>query len=174
MIVVEFNIDKPADEATNDVRDKVSSVILPNEVDKPMVEKYSISGSPIITLFISTKAPTQELMLFSNEQIKPLLQNVRGVGNVTVVGMRDRVIKIVPHATKLNEYGIDLNTFSKIISAQNVKSDGGRVIQPEFEWSISIDADAISVDDLKSIKIIDGVRLGDVADVFSDISDERT
>jgi len=174
-VVAQFKLNKSIEEATNDVRDKVSSVDFPSGVDKPIVEKYSMNASPIITLFISTKSDHLEnLMTFANEKIKPKLQNLRGVGEVRVVGMRNKLLKITPNISKLGEYGIDLNDLATKITEENIKRDGGRVVQSEKEWSISIDADAVNVEELKNIKIKDGIRLSDVAGVISDISDERT
>ena len=49
VVIAQFELDKPVEEAVNDVRDKVSSLILPIEVDKPKIEKFSISAKPVIT-----------------------------------------------------------------------------------------------------------------------------
>ena len=175
VVVAQFKLTKSIEEATNDVRDKVASIELPSGVDKPIIEKYSMNAAPIITLFVSTTSDdVQNLMLFANETIKPKLQNVRGVGQVSVIGLRNKILKITPNSAKLSEYGLDLNDFANKINEENIKRDGGRVVQSEREWSISIDADALNVEELKCIKIKDGILLGDVATVVYDISDERT
>lgn len=175
VVVAQFKLTKSIEDATNDVRDKVASIELPSGVDKPVIEKYSMNAAPIITLFVSTTSDdVQNLMIFANETVKPKLQNVRGVGQVSVIGLRNKILKITPNIAKLSEYGLDLNDLANKINEENIKRDGGRVVQHEKEWSISIDADALNVEELKTIKIKDGVLLGDVATVLNDISDERT
>lgn len=175
VVVAQFKLTKSIEDATNDVRDKVASIELPSGVDKPIIEKYSMNAAPIITLFVSTTSDdVQNLMIFANETVKPKLQNVRGVGQVSVIGLRNKILKITPNIAKLSEYGLDLNDLANKINEENIKRDGGRVVQHEKEWSISIDADALNVEELKTIKIKDGVLLGDVATVLNDISDERT
>ncbi|MCR1810575.1 efflux RND transporter permease subunit [Sulfurospirillum sp. hDNRA2] len=175
VVVAQFKLTKSIEDATNDVRDKVASIELPSGVDKPVIEKYSMNAAPIITLFVSTTSEdVQNLMIFANETVKPKLQNVRGVGQVSVIGLRNKILKITPNIAKLSEYGLDLNDLANKINEENIKRDGGRVVQHEKEWSISIDADALNVEELKTIKIKDGVLLGDVATVLNDISDERT
>lgn len=175
VVVAQFKLTKSIEEATNDVRDKVASIELPSGVDKPIIEKYSMNAAPIITLFVSTTSDdVQNLMLFANETIKPKLQNVRGVGQVSVIGLRNKILKITPNSAKLSEYGLDLNDLANKINEEHIKRDGGRVVQSEKEWSISIDADALNVEELENIKIKDGILLGDVATVVYDISDERT
>lgn len=175
VVVAQFKLTKSIEEATNDVRDKVASIEFPSGVDKPIIEKYSMNAAPIITLFVSTTSDdVQNLMLFANETIKPKLQNVRGVGQVSVIGLRNKILKITPNSAKLSEYGLDLNDLANKINEEHIKRDGGRVVQSEKEWSISIDADALNVEELENIKIKDGILLGDVATVVYDISDERT
>lgn len=175
VVVAQFKLTKSIEDATNDVRDKVASIELPSGVDKPIIEKYSMNAAPIITLFVSTTSDdVQNLMIFANETVKPKLQNVRGVGQVSVIGLRTKILKITPNIAKLSEYGLDLNDLANKINEENIKRDGGRVVQHEKEWSISIDADALNVEELKTIKIKDGILLGDVATVLNDISDERT
>lgn len=175
VVVAQFKLSKPIEEAVNDVRDKVSSAGLSAEVEKPIVEKFSVNSSPIITLFLSGEANnTQKLMTYADEVIKPKLQRLDGVGNVDIVGLRKKIVKIHPDTTALQKYGLDLNDLSSKINSENVKRDGGRVIADKDEWLVSIDADAMSAEALGQIKIKDGVKLGDVATVADGIADERS
>ncbi|MCG3655482.1 efflux RND transporter permease subunit [Aliarcobacter butzleri] len=175
VVIVQFELSKPVEEAANDVRDKVSTVDLPKEANKPIIEKFSSSSAPIITLFLSTKLDNlDKLMLHANEVVKPVLQSIEGVGKVEIAGFRDKVLKIYPDTTLLSKYNLDLNDLSSKIDEENIKKDGGRVVQEKEELNISIDSDAINVEQLENIKIKDGVRLKDVAKVEETIEDERT
>ena len=175
VVIAQFELSKPVEEAANDVRDKVSTVDLPKEADKPIIEKFSSSSAPIITLFLSTKLDNlDKLMLHANEVVKPVLQSIEGVGKVEIAGFRDKVLKIYPDTTLLSKYNLDLNDLSSKIDEENIKKDGGRVVQEKEELNISIDSDAINVEQLENIKIKDGVRLKDVAKVEETIEDERT
>ena len=175
VVIAQFELSKPVEEAANDVRDKVSTVDLPKEANKPIIEKFSSSSAPIITLFLSTKLDNlDKLMLHANEVVKPVLQSIEGVGKVEIAGFRDKVLKIYPHTTLLSKYNLDLNDLSSKIDEENIKKDGGRVVQEKEELNISIDSDAINVEQLENIKIKDGVRLKDVAKVEETIEDERT
>ncbi|WP_323587230.1 efflux RND transporter permease subunit [Aliarcobacter butzleri] len=175
IVIAQFELSKPVEEAANDVRDKVSTVDLPKEADKPIIEKFSSSSAPIITLFLSTKLDNlDKLMLHANEVVKPVLQSIEGVGKVEIAGFRDKVLKIYPDTTLLSKYNLDLNELALKIDEENIKKDGGRVVQEKEELNISIDSDAINVEQLENIKIKDGVRLKDVATVQETIKDERT
>ena len=62
VVVVKFKLEKPIDEAINDVRDKVSSIQFDSGVDSPTVDKADTSGTPVITLFVSSdQVPQTEL-----------------------------------------------------------------------------------------------------------------
>lgn len=175
VVIAQFELSKPVEEAANDVRDKVSTVDLPKEANKPIIEKFSSSSAPIITLFLSTKLDNlDKLMLHANEVVKPILQSIEGVGKVEIAGFRDKIIKIYPNTTLLSKYNLDLNELALKIDEENIKKDGGRVVQEKEELNISIDSDAINVEQLENIKIKDGVRLKDVATVQETIKDERT
>ncbi len=174
-VVAQFKLSKPVDEAVNDVRDKVSSVGLPAEVERPVVDKFAVNGTPIITLFLSADDNnTQAMMVYADETIKPRLKRLDGVGGVDIIGLQKKTIKITPDTTALFKYGIDLNYLASKVNAENVKRDGGRIIEDKKEWLISVDADSRSVRELENIKIKEGVRLADVAKIESAVADNRT
>lgn len=175
VVVAQFSLEKPLEEAVNDVRDKVSSVMLPTEVDKPIVDKFSLGSPPVMTLFVSAEANnTQAMMTYADEVIKPKLQRLNGVGGVDIVGLRKKTVKIHPDATALAKYGVDLNELAAKINAENIKRDGGRIIADKKEWLISVDADSQNAAELGNIKIKDGVKLSDVATIENAIADERS
>ncbi|HRF56146.1 MAG TPA: efflux RND transporter permease subunit [Campylobacterales bacterium] len=175
VVVAQFKLSKPIEEAVNDVRDKVSSAALSSEIERPVVDKFSINSSPVITLFLSGDAnKTQALMKYADEIIKPKLQRLDGVGRVDILGLRKKLVKIYPDPIALAKYGVDLNEFASKIGSENVKMDGGRIIAQKKEWVVSIDADAKAVNELKNIKIKDGVLLADVASVEDGVADERS
>lgn len=175
VVVAEFELKKSIEEAVNDVRDKVGSVTLGTEVDKPAIEKFSTSAAPIISLFIkSSKAHETELSRHVDESIKPILQRVKGVGSVRLVGYKERVIRITPQISSLNKNGITFSELAQKINQENLKLDGGRIIEEQKEWLISSDAEAKSLDDIRNIQVLDGVLLKDIAEVSDGVKEERS
>ena len=55
VVMVKFFLERDINEATNDVRDKVSAVILPNDAQTPLVSKLDIGGASIINVFLTAK-----------------------------------------------------------------------------------------------------------------------
>ena len=173
-VTVQFELFKNIDEATNDVRDKIGSVLLPNEVEKPIVKKLGASGV-VINLFVATKTgDTTALMRMSDEKIKPILQRIKGVGEVNIIGYQDREIRIFIDPFKLNKYDLTALDVQNIVAAQNINQGAGKLISDQKETIIKVKADAISVEDLQTLVIKSGVKLKDVARVEDGLSDSSS
>ncbi|MGB5505361.1 MAG: efflux RND transporter permease subunit [Sulfurovum sp.] len=173
-VVVQFELFKNIDEATNDVRDKIGSVLLPNEVEKPIVKKLGASGA-VINLFIATKTgDTTALMRMSDEKIKPILQRIQGVGEVNIIGYQDREVRIFVDPFKLNKYNLTALDVQNIVAAQNINQGAGKLISEQKETIIKVKADAISIEDLQALVLKPGIKLKDVARVEDGLSDSSS
>jgi len=110
-VVVQFELEKDLDEATNDVRDKIGAVELPDGTKKPTVRKLGIGGE-VIDLFVATKdvatkdSNEQALMRLVKDKIKPKLQRIQGVGEVNILGYRAREVRIFLDPNQLAKYSI--------------------------------------------------------------------
>ncbi len=173
VVVAQFKLSKDLDEAVNDVRDKVSSIQLPTEVDKPSVDKYSITSSPVITLFLAG-SDTKKVMKHADEILKPRLQRIEGVGGVNLAGLRKKQILITPDPALLAKYSLTMSDLTGIIRAQNIRMDGGKTVDSAHEAQILIDNDSKTVEALSALRIREGLSLGDVATVSDTLAEERS
>jgi len=175
VVMVKFFLERNIDEATNDVRDKVSAVVLPRDAKTPLVSKLDIGGAPVINVFVMAKKDTlKNLMVFADEKVKPALQQINGVGAINIIGYRDREIKILPDIYKLNKYGITVKELNDIVARENVKIGGGKLITRTKEIILKTRADALSVKQLQNIIIKDDLRLKDIATVVDSLSDAKS
>lgn len=55
VVMVKFFLERNIDECANDVRDKVSAVILPRDAKLPLVSKLDIGGASVINVFLTAK-----------------------------------------------------------------------------------------------------------------------
>ncbi len=175
VIMVKFLLERDIEEAANDVRDKVSTVVLPQDAQKPLVSKLDVGGASIINIFVTAQKGTpKELMIFADEKIKPALQKVSGVGAINIIGYQKREIKILPNLFLLSQHKLSVSDLSGILMNENVKSAGGKLINSTQELILKTNSDALNVEDLKNIMIKDGVRLRDVATVEDALSDPKS
>ncbi len=175
VVTVKFFLERKIDEATNDVRDKVSAVRLPTNAKSPLVSKLDIGSASVINVFLTAKKNNiKELMLFADEKVKPSLQQIEGVGAINIIGYKDREIRIFPDPNLLNKFGISVTELNNIVSKENVKIGGGKLISADKEVVLKTKADALSVNELREMIIKDGIKLKDVARVEDGLSDPKS
>ena len=175
IVIIKFFLERNMDECANDVRDKVSAVVLPKNANTPLVSKLDIGGASVINIFLTAKNDSiKNLMLFADEKVKPKIQKINGVGAINIIGYKDREIKIFPHAEALNKYGITIEELNSIVAKENVKIGGGKLITATEEFTLKTRADALSVSELEEIDIKNNVKLKDIATVQDALSDSKS
>lgn len=175
IVVVQFELEKPLDTAVNDVRDKVGSLQLDSGVKTPSINKFDSSSAPIISLFLtSDKVSSAELMRHAKDNIKPLLQKISGVGGVEMRGHRERQIRIYASPSMLNKYNLTYADISNKIGLENVEVDGGRLIGSLQEWAVTTDSQSVHLSDVANIRVAEGIRLGDIAQIEDSIEEDKT
>ncbi|MDE6978141.1 MAG: efflux RND transporter permease subunit, partial [Helicobacter sp.] len=178
VVIVEFELEKNIEEATNDVRDKVSTVSFPSDVHSPIIEKFDVGGAPVISLFLSLPKESGQTFLqlhsHANDIIKPMLQRLKGVGRVNLVGYLQRQIFILPDPTLLNKYGLSYTDIANNVRMQNVEIDGGRIVRTENEVDLLTDSSVHSLSDLQSIMVGNGVALGELATIEDGLQEARS
>lgn len=173
VVVAQFQLSKPLDEAVNDVRDKVASIQLPSEVDKPVVDKHSLDSNPVITLFLQG-SDTKAVMKHADEVLKSRLQRIEGVGGVTIAGLRKKQILITPDPALMAKYDLTISDLNTLIRAQNIRLDGGRTLSASNEYRLLIDNDAKTPEELAALRLREGLSLGDVAKVEDSLAEEKS
>ena len=175
VVTVKFFLERNIDEATNDVRDKVSAVRLPTNAKSPLVSKLDIGSASVINVFLTAKKNNiKDLMVFADEKVKPALQKLEGVGAVNIIGYKDREIRIFPDPNLLNKFGISVNEINNIVSRENVKIGGGKLISADKEVVLKTRGDAQKVQELGEMIIKEGVKLKDVARIEDGLSDPKS
>jgi len=171
VVTIQFELFKDLDVATNDVRDKIGTITLPDEVEKPTVKKLGASGT-VINLFVASKNdnPTA-LMRLADEKLKPKLQRIQGVGEVNIIGYQDREVRIFINPFLLNKYNLTPTELQQIISSQNISQGAGKLINLDQEIIVKLKADALSIDELSNILIKPGLKLKDIAKIEDGLSD---
>ena len=171
VVTIQFELFKDLDVATNDVRDKIGTITLPDEVEKPTVKKLGASGT-VINLFVASKNdnPTA-LMRLADEKLKPKLQRIQGVGEVNIIGYQDREVRIFINPFLLNKYNLTPTELQQIISSQNISQGAGKLINFDQEIIVKLKADALSIDELSNILIKPGLKLKDIAKIEDGLSD---
>jgi multidrug efflux pump len=180
-ISVEFELSRNIEEATNDVRDKVSRVRgqLPTEADDPIVEKVDVNAQPIVWLGLSSKRFSNlELSDVADRVLKERLQRLPGVGNIFLGGERRYAMRVWIDPARMAAHGLTTQDVEAAVRRENAEIPAGRVEGTQREFAVRTRGDLVSAEEFGAIIVkqdgTETVRLDDVADVKVGAEDERT
>jgi hydrophobic/amphiphilic exporter-1 (mainly G- bacteria), HAE1 family len=130
-VIISFLLEKDADIAAQEVRDRVNRVLplLPKTIDQPTVEKFDPDSAPVLTLSVSADKPLRDITEYADKTLRRQLESVSGVGQVVVVGGRARQVNVLMDADRLRAYNLTVTDVSRALQNQNTEIPGGRVEQ---------------------------------------------
>ncbi|MEQ1946615.1 MAG: efflux RND transporter permease subunit [Bryobacteraceae bacterium] len=137
-VVVQFSLDKNGDVGAQEVRDKVNQVVplLPETAKTPVVQKLDPDATPVMQLVVSSPRPLREVTEIADKQIRPRLENVKGVGRIQLVGGLKREIRIWVDPEKLRAYNLPLSDVINALRQQNMELPAGSVNTGQTELSV--------------------------------------
>ncbi len=102
-IFATFVLERNVQEAANDVREKVGTVLsrFPAGTEAPIIEKVDPDSSPILAVVVSGQRSAREITEIADKRVKRALETVKDVGAITLVGDRKREIQILADPHKL-------------------------------------------------------------------------
>ena len=128
-VFVTFVLERNIDEAANDVREKVGTVVseFPQGTDAPAIEKFDPDSAPIMAIVVSGKRSPREITELADKQIKRQLETVKDIGAVTLVGDRKREIQLFVDPHRLEAYNLSIQQIKQAVQRQNVEVPGGNI-----------------------------------------------
>jgi len=138
-MTVEFRLEKPVQEAIDDVRSAVQSVRaeLPADLRDPVIQKLDLASQPILAFTVSsTRLDSEALSWFIDYEISRTLLAVKGVGSVNRVGGVNREIRVSLDPLKLKALGLTAAEISEQLRIIQTESSGGRASIGGLEQSV--------------------------------------
>ena len=171
-VIISFLLDKDTDTAAQEVRDRVNSVLpqLPKTIQQPRVEKMDPDAAPVLSLALSAKnQPVKDITEYADKVLRRKIESVNGVGQVVILGGRQRQINIWLDSDRLRGYNLTVTDVSRALQAQNIEIPGGRVDQGPQSVTLRTRGRVQTVVEFNDIVIREKnghpVRMGDVARV---------
>lgn len=155
VITVTFKNGTDVNKAERDVQRKADQALneLPDETERPQVSKVNLEDIPVIKAGITANMPPRALFDLVDNQLKPVLQNVAGVGTVNIIGGDEREIQININQEKLLQYGISLAQITQAVANANLSFPAGSIETQNQQLSIRYDANVTSLEQLRNLII---------------------
>lgn len=174
-VVLGFDWGSDMADASQSIREKLQSVFLPAEADRPLILRYDPSLQPFLRLALSTDEPLGldptetlfELRRIAEQEIKQDLEGMSGVAAIRIKGGLEREIRIAIRDELLTARRLSIDQVKNALSANNVNVAGGSVLEGDTEYLIRTLSEITRTEDLKAIKVQRsdgvGIPLSDVA-----------
>jgi len=176
VVIVQFNLDVDGRKAADDVREKVALVrpVLRPEVKESRVQRFDPTSRPVFTLALTSpdgsRTPT-ELSTSAEQLVKKRLENVRGVGAITVAGARKREINVYLKPAAMEALGVGADQVVAALRTENRDLPAGALRSREAERIVQIDGAIKRPEELRDIVVArrgatpQPIKLWQVADV---------
>lgn len=180
-ISVRFRLEKDADNAAAEVRDRTARVRnrLPTAVDEPVIAKVEADASPVMWLAFSsdTRSPL-EINDLINRIVKPRLQTVTGVADVPIYGERKYAMRVWLDPERMAGYRLTTQDVEDAIRRNNLELPAGRIESQQREFSVTSQTDLKTPAQFSNVVIrtVNGfpVRIQDVARVEEGAASDRS
>jgi multidrug efflux pump subunit AcrB len=180
-LTAEFRLEKPVQEAVDDVRSAVSRVRgeLPADVRDPIVNKLDLARQPVLAFTIrSPRMDVEAVSWFVDNTVSKKLLAVRGVGAVNRVGGVDRQVQVSLDPQRLQALGATAADISRQLRQVQTESAGGRTDVGGTEQPVRTLATVQTAEDLGNVQLAlpDGrrIRLNQVATVTDTFAEPRS
>ena len=185
IVALELEWGANMDEAVNDVRSYVDMTKnnLPDNCGTPMIFKLSTSAMPVCQYSITADETYPGLDKILNDEVIPQLNQVNGIGNISLSGAPDRYVYVNIDQQKLDAYGLTLEQVGQVISANNLNLSSGTIKMPQEQYQMQVRSEFLESSEIADLMVTmtpqgQQVFIRDIAtvkDTLKDLSlDEKT
>ena len=140
-IFVLFNLGTKLMDAQADVRAKIDAIRqdLPTDIDPPVISRANPSDQPIFVLAVQGEHwALRDLTRLADEVVSRRIENVSGVGSVSLVGGLKREIHVLLQPDRLQALGISPDMVTAALRRENGDVPAGRVEQGNAEQLVRV------------------------------------
>lgn len=172
IITITFKSGTDIDKAERDLQRKADQTMndLPDDIERPQVNKVNPEETPVIKAGVTANMAPRKLYDLVDNQLRPILQNVAGVGQVNIIGGDVREIQININQQKLLSFGLSIVELTQAIKNSNLSCPAGSIETVNQQISIRYDANVTSLDQLRNLVVLQqpqsgAIYLRDIAEI---------
>jgi HAE1 family hydrophobic/amphiphilic exporter-1 len=181
VVIIRFDLTVDPAQATQDVREKIALVrpLLREDVKESLVTRFNPDEVPVVSLAIrSPQRDARELTTLADQVVKRRLENVRGVGRVTLVGGVRREVQVDLRPADMEALEVGVDQVVQALASENQELPAGTLVSRDREQVVQIRARMTNVADFGRIIVArrggQPVYLAQVADVIDGEEEPET
>jgi HAE1 family hydrophobic/amphiphilic exporter-1 len=158
VVILEFDLSIDPAQAAQDVREKVALIksTFRKEVKEPRITRYDPADRPIFSVSVTNDASVKqrdfrELTAVADQVVKKRLENVRGVGSVSLIGGVKREIKIYVKPNEMEALGIGVDQVINAIRSENLELPTGAIRSTKDEKVVRVEGKIKNPEDFARI-----------------------
>jgi HAE1 family hydrophobic/amphiphilic exporter-1 len=171
IVTIEFSNSANIEKALQDAQRKINEVRdrFPNEAKAPVISRFALDEVPVLRIGATSSLPDAEFYQMLKNDVKPLLASVNGVGQVYLLGGREREIRVNIDLTKLQSYALTVPDVLKEVGKANLDFPTGKIDDRDRQFVVRLAGKFVSLEELKKLILRSTasgtVTLRDVAEV---------
>jgi HAE1 family hydrophobic/amphiphilic exporter-1 len=179
-VFITFLLDKNADVAAQEIRDKVNLITgdLPETAEQPIIQKLDTDAAPVLRIAVSANKSLREVTDIADKEIKKRIESINGVGNVAIIGGATREIHVFVDPDKMRAYNITVPEVVAAVRSQNLEVPGGRVDEGARELTVRTMGRITNPADFNNVAISTrggyAVKVSDIGYTSDESEEQRT
>jgi hydrophobe/amphiphile efflux-1 (HAE1) family protein len=179
-VFITFLLEKNPDVAAQEVRNKIDLIVndLPVTAEQPIVQKLDTDAAPVVRIAVSAPRTLREVTDIADKKIKEQIEPINGVGDVQIIGGRQREIQMWVDPDKLRSFNVTVAQVADAVKAQNLEVPGGRVDEGTRELTVRTMGRIIEPADFNNLVVANrgtySVKLSDVGYAEDGAEEPRT
>lgn len=137
-VFVQFVLEKDVNIAAQEVENRVQTVIpnLPETAEQPTVQKLDTDAAPVLRIAVSAPTNLRDVTEVAKNQVKERIESINGVGQISIIGGRERQINVWVDPDKMRSYSVTPAEVTNALRLQNIEFPSGRLDEGQTETSV--------------------------------------
>ncbi|OYZ13388.1 MAG: acriflavin resistance protein [Bdellovibrio sp. 28-41-41] len=180
---LEFDINRNIDVALQEVQSNLSRLVLPKEIDPPIIKKSNPEEDPIMMLGVYSSDTNLNMIKWLDNYFLDKIQFIPNVGEVSIAGFSVRNLRVWVDPVKLRKNDLTIVDVLEAISSQHIESAAGQFVHMSQELRVKWQGELLNIKEFGDIRILKrggqtvqpnaALKIKDVATVEEGLSDIR-
>ncbi len=176
IVVLEYEYGTNMDKSYSELKKKMDSVSLPDDVDVPTIMEFNMNEMPSVTLAVKDSTQSN-LYNYVNDKIVPEFEKITSVARVDVSGGEENYVSVRLIPEKMAQYRLTMESISQAIAAADFTYPAGTTGVGKRNLSVSTAVEIKNIESLKKVPLVAGngktIYLEDVSDISEAYKDKK-